>query len=411
MTNGVLFLHTGIIPLVPDPNPAFWEASVTQLGDQATDFSAPSPIPTKDLMRLFQDAPILFCVLSVPDFRFIYVNRALDELLMRSNIVGRRFVEALPELVEQGYVELFEEACNTGGAISRQGHALALQPSEHAKELRYVDFIIQPVREPEGKIRALVCTGYNVTNALHSALEAARLTEELFDTRRSMLVEGLAASVAHELKQPLAASTNYLGAADALLQNSNVEKAREMISAAEGQVRRANEIVNGLRALAGARIARREVVDLRIIINEVIDSVAAAGNCATEGKCDDVGFHIESELDDPCVRCDPAQVFKIVANLLRNSCKAMSGNGGEIQITLRSAEHNMVEVIVEDQGPGFPEEMQQSGPRMGASTTGGLGIGLVLSEALVQAHGGRLYLQNAEGGGARASFTLPQATV
>lgn len=377
---------------------------MTQFGDEASDFSIQrSRLRTKDLMRLFEDAPILFCVLSVPDFRFVYLNRALDELLMRSDSVGRRFAEALPELEEQGYLDLFEEARKTGRPVSRRGHRLVLRPSQDGEELRYVDFVIQPIKGPEGEVNALLCTGYNVTNELHSALEAARLTEELFDTRRSVLVEGLAASVAHELKQPLSASSNYLGAADALLQNSQVDKAREMISAAEGQVRRANEIINGLRALSGARMARREVVDLRQIVDEVIDSVTAGGGC------DNLRFHVDSELVEPRVKCDPAQVFKIIANLVRNSCKAMSETGGEIRIIFRPAENGMVEVIVEDEGPGFPEELQQFGPRMGTSTTGGLGIGLVLSEALVEAHGGQLYLRKSDGRGARIGFTLPQA--
>lgn len=384
--------------------PAPWEASVTQLDDEASDFSLQrSRYRAKDLMELFEHAPILFCVLSVPDFRFVYLNRALDDLLMRSDAVGRRIAEAIPELKEQGYLDLFEEALCMGRPVSRRAHRLILRPSQGAEEVRYVDFVIQPIKRPEGEIDALLCTGYNVTNEQQSAREASRLTEELFDTRRSALVEGLAASVAHELKQPLAASSNYLGAADALLQTSQVDKAREMISAADGQVRRANEIINGLRALAGTRTARREVVDLRQIVDEVIDSVTAAGGC------DRVRFRVNSRLEKPAAKCDPAQVFKIIANLVRNSCKAMSETGGEVRIIFRSAENGMVEVIVEDEGPGLPEELLKFGPRMGISTTSGLGVGLVLSEALVEAHGGQLRLGKSDGGGASIGFTIPLA--
>ena len=374
--------------------------------DLASEFAQEvSELSAQRLLELFEDAPVFLALASAPDWRILYANKAWRSLIDRSEVVGHEVEALLPELEGQGYIERLHEAYESGRPVVRHGSPLIVRAEPGREERKYVDFIYQPVLDQRGKVTSIFATGYDATDEHRATLEAARLTEELYEMRRSILVEGLSASLSHELKQPLSASTNYLGAASVILRNSEFQKAdrvMEMISAAQEQVQRAGEIINGLRALSGARLAKRENIDFLRLAQDVVNSATASG------ICNQVRVKLQSSEHDLQLSCDPAQIFKVLSNLVRNFCRAMKTKGGVVEISASHSDHDMIEISVTDEGPGFPGSMLENGPRIGTSTTDGLGIGLALSEALVQAHGGHLFLEN-YADGARVTFTLPQA--
>jgi signal transduction histidine kinase len=358
-----------------------------------------------DTLTVFEDAPVFVALFSAPDMRVLFANKACRELMNRENVVGREISELMPELAGQGYLEWLEEAYRTGRPVTRHGSPLIIRANDSSEELKYVDFICQPIKDRTGKVVAILPAGYDVSDQHHATSEAARLTEELYESRRSMLVEGLAATLSHELKQPLSASSNYLGAVTALLERSNVEASEQiskLVTAAQEQIQRAGEIIQGLRSLSGARLPNRQSADFLRLAQEVINSTAASG------LCEHARFRLHSDEHDIRLSCDPAQIFKVMSNLVRNACRAMGSEGGEVTIAARKSGNGMIEISVEDEGPGFTQELLESGSRIGHTTTDGLGIGLPLSEALVQTHGGHLQLSN-HAGGARVTFEIPAA--
>jgi two-component system, LuxR family, sensor kinase FixL len=216
----------------------------------------------------------------------------------------------------------------------------------------------------------------------------------------------LAAAVAHELNQPLMAAGTYTRLVDDAIRagNANTRMVAETAKKAAAQVERAAAVVRRLRALV--RLDRSNRVACRVdrIVRETIDL------CRPD--LDRLGVKVRQSVAAglPSVMVDVLQIEQALLNLVRNSIDAVSEAAQRtisIEATLVSAD--FVEVRVRDSGPGFPPD-RAANPFLPFSSTKkeGLGIGLPLCRSLVEAHGGRIWL-DANSPGAAIYFTLPVA--
>jgi signal transduction histidine kinase len=218
-----------------------------------------------------------------------------------------------------------------------------------------------------------------------------------------------AAAIAHELNQPLNAIASYADAALRLLQAGNPapEKLQRAVEGGAAQAQRAGQVVRELLQFFQQRDTPIEVIDLKPAIERALAVVESSG---IEGL--DVMVDLAAELRP--VRANRLQVEKVLVNLVSNGADAMRAAGvspQSITITVRpAAEDNMAQVTVRDRGPGLSEEAARhvftpfytTKPR-------GIGMGLAVSRALVEANGGRLWSEPALGRGGIFHFTLPFA--
>jgi two-component system, LuxR family, sensor kinase FixL len=221
----------------------------------------------------------------------------------------------------------------------------------------------------------------------------------------------LAAAVAHELNQPLMAAGIYTRLVDDALRTGtgNADATAETARKAAAQVERAAAVVRRLRALV--RLDRSNRVPCRVdrIVRETID--------LCQPDLDRAGVKVQQSVAPglPPVMVDMLQIEQALLNLVRNSIDAIgkAQNGTMvigtivIEATLRDAD--FVEVSVCDSGPGFPPD-RAANPFLPLSSTRkeGLGVGLSLCRSLIEAHGGRIWL-DAGAPGAAMHFTLPVA--
>jgi signal transduction histidine kinase/ActR/RegA family two-component response regulator len=216
----------------------------------------------------------------------------------------------------------------------------------------------------------------------------------------------LLSGVAHELNNPL--STIHLSAQLLQRRSDLPEPVVERLGAIEDECERACRIVNDLLVFARRRPAERRPIDLNDVIRASLTLQARQFELSS--------IRVATELTPvQAVSADAHQMQQVLINLFGNAAQAMKSAHGRGVLTVRSAmEDGQVRIVVEDDGPGIPEEhlARIFDPFFTTKGVGeGTGLGLSLSIGLVEAHEGRLTVENVPGAGARFTITLPVADV
>jgi signal transduction histidine kinase len=230
---------------------------------------------------------------------------------------------------------------------------------------------------------------------------------ELAHVNRVTTMGQLAASIAHEINQPLGAVVNSASACLRWLDAQKLEEARRSASRVIAEGHRASEIIGRIRALAKKAPPRKDWLD----VNETIHEVIALAHSEVQRN----GVALETQLSDdvPVILADRIQMQQVLLNLMMNAIEAMSGAGeGPRELLVRSGidESQGVLVAVQDSGPGLdPKSLDHLFDAFYTTKPDGLGMGLAISRSLVEAHGGRLWATANEGRGATFQFTLATA--
>jgi PAS domain S-box-containing protein len=360
------------------------------------------------IQELFEQAPIFLAMGSAPVLRFEYANRAYRELVGREDLVGRQLLEALPEIEGQSVMEALEAVLQTGSPHSGKNVAVDLCPRPGAKPIRrYVDFIYQPIRADNGQIRGVLCVGADVTEEYLAKQRAQRLEAELHRTLRLNAMGALAATLAHELNQPLTASINYLATARLLLGGKNLDlilEAQAIVVEAEQQLNRIADIIRGARGFIEKSSTGQRESSFKEVYARTRKLIDAAQVCP--------GMPLRASIEGPDrIYCNPVQIEQVLVNLVKNACEAMrGGDRAEVVIGARKASPDHLEIRIGDNGPGFTDEaLERLFSGLAPSTTGGLGLGLSIAKTIVEGNGGRIWARNEPGGGASVLFTVPLA--
>jgi signal transduction histidine kinase len=241
------------------------------------------------------------------------------------------------------------------------------------------------------------------------------LQSELLHVSRLNDMEQMAATLAHELNQPLTAIVSALRGALRMLQmilpaDGAVvpPRALEAVERAAAQSLRAGQIVRRLRDFVAKSDVETRVEDLRQLVNEA-GTLALLG---AKGRGIAVSFRFASDL--PCVLVDRIQIQQVLINLIRNAVEAMSDKSShdgtacrELVVAAAPADPEMVEVSVADTGPGLATEITSRMFEAFVTTKpSGMGIGLSICRSIVKAHGGRIWTEPNAGGGTVFRFTL-----
>ncbi len=250
--------------------------------------------------------------------------------------------------------------------------------------------------------------GMLVTEQRNTQRELWLHREALGRASRVGALGALAAAIAHEINQPLAAIGNYARVGRQSLKREPVDHvaaARTTEQIIE-QVERAAEVIRWLRDFIGAGASRHEVVSMTELIRRP-ESVCRA-------ELEEHGIHFETLVsrDLPSVMVDRLQIEQVISNIVKNAAEAIAGAGrhdGRIQIEANQDGEAFIVISVVDNGPGFePILLERPISPFTTTKTEGMGLGLSLCRSIIESHGGRMTLDG-NGAGARVSFTLPAA--
>jgi signal transduction histidine kinase len=229
------------------------------------------------------------------------------------------------------------------------------------------------------------------------------LQDELIHVGRVNELGEMVSALAHELRQPLTAATNYLGAAQALTCSGDALKAEPVLGRAVQQIARANDVIDRIRQLVKKERVERQPEDLAATINEAV-TLATIGR---QGQLVTLKKMIDPSL--PPVLIDRIQIQQVVLNLMRNAIEAM-GEIPQRTLAIRATPtpEDMAEISIADTGPGLVDVVRDKLFQPFVTTkAAGMGVGLSICRSIVESHGGRIWASDNPGGGTVFHFTLP----
>ena len=229
--------------------------------------------------------------------------------------------------------------------------------------------------------------------------------EDLSRLSRTMSMAELAASIAHELNQPLTAVVTHAYACREWLRGQplNTEKATATAEKIVQESTRASAVVSRVRALFRKDPQVRESADLNRLIRELVRVLR------DETIRREIAVRLDLAENLPRMTIDPIQIQQLLRNLVMNGMESMEHSAHPRELTIRSATKGSGEVVVavQDSGPGIAQEIAQRIFEPFFSTKPeGTGMGLAICRSIVEAHDGRLWAENSHGGGAVFQFTL-----
>jgi PAS domain S-box-containing protein len=274
--------------------------------------------------------------------------------------------------------------------------------------VKYVEEIGHHVFSERGELLERMGIDVDVTErkrALEARERLRQLESDLAHVNRLSMMGVLAASLAHEVKQPIATARNNARAALNFLARRppDLGEVREALGCIVGDADRAGDIIDRIRAHTKKAPLRKDRFDLNEAVTEVVDLARS------EITKNEVSVRTRLAQGVAPVQGDRVQLQQVVLNLILNAVEAMISVDGprELLISTEQRQTNGV-VTVCDSGPGIdPEQLERVFEAFYTTKFNGVGIGLSICRSIIDAHGGRLWIEANEPRGAAFQFTVP----
>ena len=264
-----------------------------------------------------------------------------------------------------------------------------------------------PRFEPDGTFLGYIGSCIDISERKRADLEVRQQREELAHLTRVSTMGELAASLAHELNQPLTAILSNAQAAQRFLAANPTEVAevREILKDITQDNRRASEVIRRLRDLVKKGELEVTALDLGGVVRDVMLLIHS------DAVLHNVSVSLELDAGLPKVRADKVQLQQVILNLLLNAFHAMKDcplDGRRVVLRTEPDGDHRVSVAVRDRGVGLrSDELDKIFQPFYTTKSDGLGMGLAISRSIIEAHGGRLWAENNSDRGATFYFTVP----
>ncbi|MEN0037577.1 MAG: ATP-binding protein [Cellvibrio sp.] len=357
------------------------------------------------MTEVFQKAPAFMCTLKGPRHIFENVNENYFQLIGQRDVIGKTVGEGLPEIIEQGYVQILDEVYRSGNSfVAKDAHVMLQRKANEPQEERILDFVYLPLRDADDQVYGILVHGIDSTERQRAENGLRNLATELSQSNQHK-TEFLAI-LAHELRNPLAPIRNGLEVLR-LTGDDPVafSKVRDMMQRQVDQmVHLIDDLLDIARISNGKLELKKERVALSKIIGHAIETSMPIINANQHA------LTVDTPEQAIFLNADQMRLSQVLGNLLTNAAK-YTPVGGQITLSVQIQGAELV-IAVSDNGIGIPAEslpiifamFTQVGLNM-SRAQGGLGIGLSLVDRLVDMHGGKVSVQS-EGVGKGSTFTV-----
>lgn len=334
-----------------------------------------------------------------------YVNQTLRAFLGQREeaLLGEGLFQAVHAQDANAVRESWYRARHSGEPVEVQARVLAASSG-------YRWFLIRvfPQRSETGEIARWYGLHIDIENRQREQETQTRRQEHLSRITRSLSMSEVAASIAHELNQPLTALVTH---ANACLEWANrVPPNLERVSKSADKIvqesTRASMVVRRVRALFSKDEPTRVECDLNLLVED------SARLLRDEAVREGVKIELRMPAGLPKAKVDPVQIQQVLINLARNGIEAMRDLPGDRLLSIVTAcgagDKKAIEITVADAGPGIPPDwMKDVFEPFFSTKKHGTGIGLAICRSIVEAHSGQICVRNREAGGAVVQVTLP----
>ena len=339
------------------------------------------------LSELFQQAPIFIAVLRGPNHVYTMCNPAYQRIVGNRRIMGMALEEAIPEVKEQGYVALLDQVFQSGEALVFNDACVVFEMTAAApREEKYMDFVYQPKLDLDGRVTGIIVLGVDVT-------ERRRAERALMQAEKLAAVGRLASSIAHEINNPLESVTNllYLAAHSAGV----TAEVADYLEVAERELRRVSVIANQT-----LKFYKQTSRPGRAHCEEMFDSVLSI----FQGRLANTQIRVEKrKRTTQPVLCFEGEIRQVLSNLIGNAIDAMLGRGGRLLLRSRegtdwSSGRRGLVFTVADEGEGIrgADLKRIFEPFFTTKGAGGNGLGLWVSQEIVERHTGVIRVRSSK---------------
>jgi two-component system sensor histidine kinase TtrS len=269
-----------------------------------------------------------------------------------------------------------------------------------------VEYSSTPIRNARGEAEGAVVVFRNIAERKRTAEESCQHQSEMAHVARLSTMGEMASGIAHEINQPLAAITNYTRGCIRMLQKGDEGQQGRLIAAMEqvaSQAERAGEIIRQLRRFVRKEAPEREWVDLAVLIHSLLRFIQP------ELRKGDVKVKLNLVSGLPAVWVHGIQLEQVLLNLTRNAIEAMQDNVGERRLGISAYQKGgAVYLQVSDNGHGIDAALQERLFTPFVTTKKqGMGLGLSISQGIIESHGGTMKLESNPGEGTHFTIMLP----
>ncbi len=335
-----------------------------------------------------------------PNFPIIYANQSFQKMTgyAKREILGRNYFFFYGADADSPIVNEIKQTIHKGKSFHREMLNFQKNGKKYWNLLR-----IAPMRDAHGVVTHYVGLQTDVTLMRERELEIDEQRVELLHVTRVGKLAEFVSSLAHEISQPLTAILAYAQAAQRIPAGRD-PKLQEILQYIINDDQRAAAVIQRLRSLLKKSEPEMKPLDVNVLINETVALIA------TDAAVRNDVLKIELESDLPFVRGDRIQLQQVLLNLISNSFDALESSQGEREILIRTSrkDTDMITVAVNDSGCGIPaDNIPKLFTHFFTSKPDGLGMGLSISRSIVEAHGGRLAVENNPDRGVTSHFTIP----
>jgi two-component system sensor kinase FixL len=359
----------------------------------------------EEKFRLTVEASPNGIILVDKEGHIVLVNSQTEKLFgyTREEIIGRSVETLVPQRFRHAHPSyrraFLEEPKARAMGAGRELYARRKDGTEFP-----VEIALAPIETPEGTF--ILSAVVDISARKQAEMDAQRHRTELAHLSRVALMGEMSGSLAHELNQPLAGIISNAAAGQRFIDQGNISltELREVLADIVADGNRASAVIRGIRNM----VKKGEMVRQRMNLNDaVMNVVQLAQPDALLRSCE---LKTVLEPDLPEIEADPVQMRQILLNLVINAFDAMRDTPSAnriVEITTKWNRNGAISTSVRDYGVGIPEEMRERifDPFF-TTKSEGLGMGLAIVRSIVESHAGKLVAENADGGGARFSFTL-----
>jgi PAS domain S-box-containing protein len=355
----------------------------------------------RELRDVIETIPT-FAWTALPDGSVDFVNRHWQEYtgLSTENTMGSGWQDAVHVQDLERLIEKWHASLATGSLFENE---VRFRRAADA-EFRWFLTRAVPLRDEDGRIVKWYGISTDIEDRKRAEQEREQLRAELAHVSRVSTLGELAASIAHELKQPITAAILNAKTCGRWLKRDrpDMERALKALGRMEQDGVRASRIIDRLRSLYKKAAPHRELVDLSEIVHEMF--VLLHG----EANRNSIVMRTALAPDLPNIMADPVQLQQVFMNLMLNAIDAMRETGGELTIRAEVAQDGQFLISVSDTGVGLPEgKATEVFDAFFTTKPQGSGMGLAISRSIVESHGGRMWASSNEGRGATFNLIMP----